>query len=273
MRGWFAPLVRLLVILFHSLQSTNGTDTIFQGQTITNPKTIISSNGKFELGFFSPGKTSNYYLGIWQKVSKPAIVWVANREYPFLSSSSNLTINSEGKLEISDGKMSYKVTNITISNNSNTFATLLDSGNLVLQLRSSLEVLWQSFDYPTDTLLPGMNLGYDEVYENTWSLVSWRSLEDPAPGSFSLSLGYMSSTVYVDFDVNLTVWQGSKTYWNGSFLEFENYGIYKNGRFYVTWGAPDTSRIMQMVLDAFGQLKIQSWSEDDQSSNSIGTTD
>ncbi|GJV67663.1 mutator type transposase, partial [Tanacetum coccineum] len=45
----------------------------------------------------------------------------------------------------------------------NASVTLLDSGNLVLQELFpdgyQKKVLWQSFDYPTDTLLPGMKLG------------------------------------------------------------------------------------------------------------------
>ncbi|XWS51985.1 hypothetical protein CRYUN_Cryun11dG0028800 [Craigia yunnanensis] len=256
MRGWFSPLVCLLVFLCLDFKSTNGTDTILQGQTITHPKTIISSGGKFELGFFSPGNNSNYYLVIRYKVSKPAIVWVANREYPFSSGSSNLSINSEGQLVISNGRTLYISSRI----NNNTSATLLDSGNLVLQDRTSLEILWQSFDYPTNTILPGMSLGHDKMYEHIWSLVSWRSPEDPSSGSFSLEL---------NSDGDLVVWQGSKPYWNGPLSEFENHRMYYNKSInkydYVTWGSLDTSGITHMELDAFGQLMIRSWSEDDQS--------
>ena len=46
--------------------------------------------------------------------------------------------------------------------------------------------LWQSFDHPTDTLLPGMKLGRNFVTGLDKNLSSWKSLEDPAPGQFSL---------------------------------------------------------------------------------------
>ena len=87
-----------------------------------------------------------------------------------------LTVSTYGNLEILEGKFSYKVASISL--NSNTSATLLDSGNLVLRNGNS-DILWESFDYPTDTLLPGMKLGYDKRAGKTWSLVSWRSTEDP----------------------------------------------------------------------------------------------
>lgn len=48
----------------------------------------------------------------------------------------------------------------SISSDGNTNAILLDSGNFVLRNGKS-SVLWQSFDNPSDTLLPGMKLGYD----------------------------------------------------------------------------------------------------------------
>ncbi|XVE80985.1 hypothetical protein DITRI_Ditri15bG0025900 [Diplodiscus trichospermus] len=259
-RGWFSPVVSLLFFLFLTLQSTYGTDKILQGQTITHPMTIMSSGGNFELGFFSPGNTSKYYLGIWYKVSNQTIVWVANRDDPFLSDSCILTINSEGQLVISHGRMSYQVTNITTRNHNKTFVTLLDSGDIVLQDQISLEILWQSFDYPTNTILPGMNLGHDAIYGNFWSLVSWRSPEDPALGSFSLGLNTRGA---------LVVRKGYKIHWTDSSFEFENYGGLEYNSFnifgYVSWGSLHNSGITHMVLDAYGQLKIQSWSEDDKS--------
>jgi hypothetical protein len=66
-------------------------------------------------------------------------------------------------------------------------AMLLDTGNLILT-NKALEVLWQSFDYPTHTILPGMKLGKDFETGYVWSLTSWKSAEDPAAGRFSLQL-------------------------------------------------------------------------------------
>ncbi|KAF8409409.1 hypothetical protein HHK36_005485 [Tetracentron sinense] len=136
------------------------TDTIKPGQSISKLETIISAGGEFELGFFSPGNSRNYFVGIWyKKVNVQTVVWVANREQPLTSPSGILTINMEGNLVVLDGNKSYPVSDV--SSVKNTSATLLDSGNLILR-DSKSQILWQSFDYPSDTFLPGMRIGYNK---------------------------------------------------------------------------------------------------------------
>ncbi|MBA0759212.1 hypothetical protein Gotri_022132, partial [Gossypium trilobum] len=143
----------------------------------------------------------------------------------------------------------------------NTEALLLDSGNLVLRDPSSLEVLWVSFDDTTNTILPEMPFPDVDKLGHKWSIVSWRTLKDPAPGSFSLELEHGS----------LSIKQGSKTYWTDTQSLFWSPSPVSNRspKFHNTsgvgngyWEFPNTSA--QIVLDAFGQLKLQSWSEDDQ---------
>ncbi|XVF70459.1 hypothetical protein PTKIN_Ptkin11bG0163300 [Pterospermum kingtungense] len=257
-RNKFASLARLLVFLFLALQHTNGSDTLEQGQSVTFSKTLISTGEKFELGFFSPRNSSRYYVGIWFKqVSTRTVVWVANREYPFLANSSIFSINPDGNIVISDGKISYMLTNRTTSGN--TFARLLDSGNLILQDGISLEVIWQSFDHPSDTILPGMNLGYDTKSGITWSVVSWRGVDDPGPGPFTLELSSHKN------NDSLIVTQGSKIYWTlllNKFLRYNDFGWFRSGDYAIAWGLENSSSIMQVVLDVFGQLKLQNWSEE-----------
>ena len=78
-----ANLVFLLISsCFHLEFSEVFTDTILQGQSITTSQTIVSVGGEFKLGFFSPGNSTKYYVGIWyKKVSEQTILWVANRDY------------------------------------------------------------------------------------------------------------------------------------------------------------------------------------------------
>ncbi|RVW70320.1 Receptor-like serine/threonine-protein kinase SD1-6 [Vitis vinifera] len=185
-RRWSPNLVFLLISSgFHWQFVDAFTDTILQGQSLTTSQTIISAGGNFELGFFSPGKSTKYYVGIWyKKFSEQTIVWVANRDYSFTNPSVVLTVSTDGNLEILEGKISYKVT--SISSNSNTSATLLDSGNLVLKIRSQMSYGRALTIHRT--LPAGMKLGYDKRAGKTWSLVSWKSAEDPSPGDFSLQI-------------------------------------------------------------------------------------
>ena len=71
---------------------------------------------------------------------------------------------------------------------SNTSAILHDNGNFVLREQSSGRQLWQSFDYPTDTFLPGMKLGINRKTGHTWSLRSWRSSMVPKVGDFTFGM-------------------------------------------------------------------------------------
>ncbi|KAI9093286.1 hypothetical protein K1719_027300 [Acacia pycnantha] len=46
--------------------------------------------------------------------------------------------------------------------------------------------LWQSFDYPCDTLLPGMKFGWDFKTGWQWNLTAWKSPDDPSPADFTM---------------------------------------------------------------------------------------
>ncbi|TXG67197.1 hypothetical protein EZV62_008472 [Acer yangbiense] len=153
--------------------------------------------------------------------------------------------------------MHYYVTNTSSSNTTN--ATLLDSGNLIL-INNNSQVLWQSFDYPTDTLLPGMKLGYDNVTGVSWSLVSWNSSQDPAPGVFSLALDSRIERQ------QLNIKHGSKIYWTSDAEHFKLFaapdmlrGNSTEKSNYVTADNLGNSTISRIVLGVSGQLKLQSW--------------
>ena len=87
--------------LFLFFFSTNSlaVDSIRPFQSISEGKTLVSREGSFELGFFSPGTSKDRYLGIWYKnIPVRTVVWVANRCNPISDSSGLLTINATGNL-------------------------------------------------------------------------------------------------------------------------------------------------------------------------------
>ncbi|GKV50482.1 hypothetical protein SLEP1_g57184 [Rubroshorea leprosula] len=89
---------------------------------------------------------------------------------------------------------------------------LLDSGNLVLQDRNA-GILWQSFDYPTDTLLADMKLGWDFKSGLNRQLSAWKTPNDPCPGDLTLGIEPYGNPDFV-------LWKGLRKYaqtgpWNG----------------------------------------------------------
>ena len=74
-------------------------DSITPSQILSDGDTIVSREGNFVLGFFSPGSSKNRYLGIWYKsIPVQTVVWVANRLNPINDSSGLLMINRTSSL-------------------------------------------------------------------------------------------------------------------------------------------------------------------------------
>ncbi|KAK6946797.1 LOW QUALITY PROTEIN: S-locus glycoprotein domain [Dillenia turbinata] len=199
-RGYRLPMVIGFVIVtvlfpfvfsFLSAKAAAAGDILSPNQSITDGQTLVSNSSAFELGFFSPGNSSNRYLGIWYKNLSFKTVWVANRENPLSDMSGIFTLTADGNLAILNGsKDIIWSSNISKGGNS-TFAQLLDSGNLVLwalNSTNSQDYLWQSFDCVSDTFIPGMKQGINLKTGEEWYYQSWKSVDDPFPGDFTYKL-------------------------------------------------------------------------------------
>ena len=107
-------LFSLLMLHFSSCTSL---DSLKTNQTIKEGDVLISEGNNFALGFFSPGSSSNRYLGIWyHKVPEQTVVWVANRNDPITGSSGFLFINQYGNLVLygnDDQKLPVWSTNVS----------------------------------------------------------------------------------------------------------------------------------------------------------------
>jgi len=120
-------------------------------------------------------------------ISSEIIVWVANRDAPLSDHSGILTVTGDGVLVLFNSTNGIVWSSNTSRTPENPVAQLLDTGNLVVKDRND-NFLWQSFDYPCDTLLPEMKLGWNLVTGLERFLSSWKSTEDPAQGAFSIRL-------------------------------------------------------------------------------------
>ncbi|KAL4596924.1 hypothetical protein ACB092_12G199200 [Castanea dentata] len=179
-------------------------DTITPDQPLKDGQLLLSNQKTFALGFFSPGSTSHRYVGIWyNQISEKTVVWVANRDAPLNDTSGVLSINSKGNLVLHTQNQTTPIwsTNVSfsISSTNNSMAKLLDIGNLVLVQQDS-QLTWQSFDYPTNTMLPFMKLGLDRRTGLNRFLTSWKFKDDPGIGNYSFQIvttGYPQASLYM----------------------------------------------------------------------------
>ncbi|KAL3503539.1 hypothetical protein ACH5RR_037988 [Cinchona calisaya] len=187
---YFTLILLVLVSFICHPSYCNLIDSLSTNQSVKDGETVISSDGSFELGFFSPGFSTNRYVGIWYKktIYPKTVVWVANRENPVVDELGVLKVIIPGIIVILNHTGHIVWSTNTSRTVQNPVARLLDSGNLVVKDvgdDNQGSFLWQSFDYPTDTLLPSMKLGRNFLTGLEVYLSAWRSGEDPAPGEFT----------------------------------------------------------------------------------------
>ncbi|CAN6691211.1 unnamed protein product [Malus baccata var. baccata] len=190
--GGFGFLLIGTNLLFLLSTISFAVDSIGPSQSIRNGTTLVSNDGSFELGFFSPGSSKNSYLGIWIKNAPVrAVVWVANRCKPINDSSGTLMLDITGNLVLFGQNKSVVWSTNIVKHAQSATVQLLDSGNLVVRDvkdGNSGTYLWQSFDYPSDTLLPGMKLGWDLRTGLKRRLSAWKNAEDPCPGNITYGI-------------------------------------------------------------------------------------
>ncbi|XP_009781340.1 G-type lectin S-receptor-like serine/threonine-protein kinase At4g03230 isoform X1 [Nicotiana sylvestris] len=250
-------------------------DNISTNEFLSIGQTIVSSGGNFELGFFKPGNSLNYYIGIWYKKIYPqTVVWVANREK---------------SVDILDGNMSLPVLRIIQGNlvlldtnqnsiwssthdhyndtrNNSVIAVLGDDGNLILSDASNTSTpvtLWQSFDHPTDTFLPGAKLGYNKITQRKHVLVSWKNSSDPAPGLFSLELDPNLAQFIVKWNKTIQYWKSGT--WTGDTFslvpEMRIYYVNNENESYFTYSIfKNSTTTSRLIIDVSGQMKQRTWS-------------
>ncbi|GLT33583.1 hypothetical protein SLA2020_081570 [Shorea laevis] len=210
----FLKFTIIILLLFFFSRFSCRTDFITSSTNLSDGKTLVSSDGSFELGFFSTGSSAkSRYLGIWFKnVPVQNVVWVANRCEPIDDTSGVLMISSKGNLVLLNQSGSVLWASNSKKEAQNPVLRLLDSGNLVLQDRNA-GILWQSFDYPTDTLLADMKLGWDFKSGLNRQLSGWKTPNDPCPGDLTLGIEPNNNPDFV-------IWKGLRKYaragpWNG----------------------------------------------------------
>jgi hypothetical protein len=223
----------LLTVTFLSFfaHAQISSDTIKPGNVILPSEMLVSENGMFRFGFQSRLGGATYLVIFYL----PSVVgsytgWVAS-EHSFLVNG-NLTMEEDGVLKIFYDEGSLVILNPNRAT-PNSIGTIENSGNFrVKELNpdgSISRVLWESFDYPSDTLLPGMKLWMDFETNQKSILTSWISGQIPSFGGFSLEWSPNANGTG-----QLVMRHRSNIYWVsriGNDSHFPNFGMMAGGNY------------------------------------------
>lgn len=256
------------------LTATESKNALNQGQQLRYKSQLKSSNDLFRLGFFVPDEAvDESFLAIWHgddqrndddgkkqlPSAKLLILWVGNGNSPVYKGFGVLSLEENGGLKIKSGEDEVVATLYEAGNDSvNASAVLQNDGNFVvheLGLDGSVKrILWQSFDHPTDTFLPGMKLGIEK------HLISWTHDGSPRPGFFTFGMNPNGEKELVILRQEDVIWS-SGVWQNNSFSNYSeninlNFSFIQNGdgMFFTYTVNSSTISSIAIKLSAEGSL-------------------
>ncbi|CAN6693399.1 unnamed protein product [Malus baccata var. baccata] len=179
----FFFLLLLLVILPFSTPAQTY-NNISLGSSLTalddNSSSWRSPSGEFAFGFRQLG-VDGFLLAIWfNKIQERTIVWSANRG-SLVPQGSQVELTNDGQFMLKDktGKQISFAGSLGITGVA--YAAILDTGNFVLANKSS-KYLWESFEEPTNTLLP------TQILNRNSKLYASYTASNYTPGRFRFEL-------------------------------------------------------------------------------------
>ncbi|KAJ4724044.1 G-type lectin S-receptor-like serine/threonine-protein kinase [Melia azedarach] len=228
-------------------------------------KTWVSQNGVFAFGFLeSSSKDSvsdGFVVGVRYNLGDKVAnlpIWTVGGGLR-VSENSTIRLNFDGRLILFENPSKLIVWSSNTSSLGVQKATLLNSGNLVL-MGTEDNVLWESFNSPTNTLLPGQNFHFPQVL---------RASSTKATSSF------YNFVIRRSGELDL-VWESNVTYWRTHLSS--NGGVIKEARFdssgvlglfddsnKTIWSISskdlgDPSVVLRHLrVDSDGNLRIYSW--------------
>ncbi|KAF5480642.1 hypothetical protein F2P56_001378 [Juglans regia] len=162
------PLLLLFSVIFTAEAQQAEQPVIRRGSLLTPTGTNsswLSRSGLYAFGFYEQG--NGYAVGIFiAGIRQKTVVWTANRDNPPVPGDVKLHFTSNGRLVLQTAQ--GMETGIAGNTQGAAAASMLDSGNFVLY-NSDNSTIWQSFDKPTDTFLPGQKLTTDEDMFSSYS--------------------------------------------------------------------------------------------------------
>ncbi|KAF3949914.1 hypothetical protein CMV_024271 [Castanea mollissima] len=224
--------------------------------SVEKPDILVPPNGDFSAGFYSVGDNA-YCFAIWFRNSR-TVVWMANRDQPINGKHSKLTLLKNGNLILTDANKLNVWTTNTVSL-SFVQLKLHNTGNLVLCNNEGL-ILWESFHFPTDTLLP------QQLLIGNTKLVSSRSQTNFSSGFYEFLFGndYLLYIVYNSPDVSSIYCSSTWPVYNISRIAVLNsLGNFSSSDGF-TFMSFDYGAVLhrRLTLDYDGNIRLYSWEEE-----------
>ncbi|XP_038981784.1 G-type lectin S-receptor-like serine/threonine-protein kinase LECRK3 isoform X1 [Phoenix dactylifera] len=159
----FLPLLPQIILLIigstYAQTIISGKISLGSSRTAQTGQTAawFSPSGDFAFGFRPLETDGNHFLlAIWfDKIESKTVAWYANGNQSVRAGAA-VGLATDGKLSLQDHD-AKEVWSVRV-NSSVAYAAMLDNGNFVLASSDGL-VRWQSFDNPSDTILPSQVLG------------------------------------------------------------------------------------------------------------------
>ncbi|KAJ0021557.1 hypothetical protein Pint_31403 [Pistacia integerrima] len=228
-------------------------------------KTWVSQNGVFAFGFLDfsskDGFVDGYGVGVRYNLGDKVAnlpIWTVGGGLR-VPENSTIRLNMDGRMVLVENPSGLIVWSSNTSSLGVQKATLLNSGNLVL-IGNGENVVWESFNSPTNTLLPGQSFRFPQ------------SLRAPSTKSIT---SYYNFVIRRSGELAL-VWENNVTYWRAHLRPYD--GVIKEARFdssgvlvlldasdKTIWSISskdfgDASVVLRHLrIDSDGNLRIYSW--------------
>ncbi|KAK6917939.1 Bulb-type lectin domain [Dillenia turbinata] len=245
------------------------------GSTVRSILLRGSFGPRYACGFFCNGSCDTYLFAIFivqtdsasyitmPSIGFPQVVWSANRDRP-VRLNATLLLKSDGDLVLQD-------VDGTVAWSTNTSAksiaglNLTETGNLVL-FDEKGTTIWQSFDHPTDVLVPGQSLVIGNYLTASVSNTNWTN-----GGLYSLSVTSEGLFAYVGSNPPQAYYfklvSGNKTSNVPSYVKFLNGSL---ALFVLSAepsepdeviSVPQASSAQYMKLGSDGHLRVYQWGD------------
>ncbi|XP_073283246.1 G-type lectin S-receptor-like serine/threonine-protein kinase SD2-5 [Primulina huaijiensis] len=266
------PTANLSTRWINSVTANHSVDFI-DSSTVRNILLRGTFGPRYACGFYCNGNCDTYLFAIFivqtnsdGSITSPAsgfppVVWSANRDNP-VPINSTLELTAEGDLELrdADGLLVWSTNTAGLSVAG---MNMTEIGNLVL-FDSKNAVIWQSFDHPTDALVPGQILISGKSLTASVSSTNWTE-----GGLFNLSMSPQGLRASIESDPPQVYYEilgvGTKQNKEASYVKFQNGSLQlyinsvepSNPDFSVTVPVAKSAQYMKLGPD--GHLRVYEW--------------